>query len=186
MVQEAVQESDEIKKKGGLVKILILGINILLFVGGIGFFAMTKFGMLTPDTANETQRMVQDKTQDSMEASSDPASSPDHAMHTYATEEPLLFEMQPILVNLRGDRGRRYLNVSMHVEMTGEEEKEKIQKYLPLIRNRLILLMSEKTFEAVSSVDGKYILQEEVSQIYNEILGTDMVRRTLFTNFILQ
>ena len=94
--------------------------------------------------------------------------------------------LQPFVVNLSGDNGRRYLRVVMQLQLKGSKAKEDIEKNIALMRDRLIFLLSSKTFEDISSAQGKYQLQGEISKSINEALGATVVEKTYFTEFVVQ
>ena len=70
--------------------------------------------------------------------------------------------------------------------MKGSKAKEEFEKNLGQMRNRLLFLLSSKTFEDIGSIQGKYQLQEEISKSINEAVGAAVVEKTYFTEFVVQ
>lgn len=68
--------------------------------------------------------------------------------------------------------------VAASVETTSEE--------LQSIRHRLILLLSGKAFDEISTVEGKYQLRGEIRRDINDVLGTALVEKIYFTEFVFQ
>lgn len=94
--------------------------------------------------------------------------------------------MEMFLVNLSGANGRKLLKVLMELEVEGGKVQEEIEKRKPQIRDIIITLLSSKTYEQVSSVEGKEYLREEVRDTVNSFLTKGKIKRVLFTEFIYQ
>jgi flagellar FliL protein len=191
MAEAAVSEEAQ-GKKGSFGKILLLGLNGTLFLSGIGFFLLTKFGIFTAPTTAETQ--TETNTQQEMPVNGTPATQALPSAQAAASSQAavaqgsgILVELKPFVVNLRGDHRSRYLRIALQLEISTEKLEEDITKRLPQIRDRLIFLLSSKTFDEVSQMDGKYRLQDEITQNVNEVLGiATAVQKTYFTDFIVQ
>jgi flagellar protein FliL len=50
----------------------------------------------------------------------------------------------------------------------------------------LIFLLSSKTFADIDSTQGKYDLQAEITKTINETLDGPFIKKTYFTEFIVQ
>ena len=94
--------------------------------------------------------------------------------------------LAPFIVNLSGDQGQRYLRLVVQVEVRGELSKDELDKHLPEVRNRLIFLLSSKTFADIGSTQGKYDLQADITKNVNETLDGPFIKKTYFTEFIVQ
>jgi flagellar FliL protein len=55
-----------------------------------------------------------------------------------------------------------------------------------MLRDRLIFLLSSKTFEDLSTLEGKYQLQAEIAKKLNDALGVAVVEKAYFTEFVVQ
>jgi flagellar FliL protein len=189
---EAATSTEIEGKKKSFGKILFLGLSAILFLTGIGFFLLTKFGVLVPspsaDTKVEADAPQQIAAHTAPEAHTGPA---DHttapsATHVAAEGESALVELKPFVVNLQDEHRSRYLRLAIQLEIVGAKWEDEIQKRLPQVRNRLLFLLSNKTVDDISSVDGKYRLQEEIVQHVNETLEKAIVQKAYFTDFIVQ
>lgn len=94
--------------------------------------------------------------------------------------------MEMFLVNLSGANGRKLLKVLMELEVEGANVQGEIEKRKPQIRDIIITLLSSKSYEQVSSVEGKEYLREEVRDTVNSFLTKGKIKRVLFTEFIYQ
>ncbi len=94
--------------------------------------------------------------------------------------------LEPFVVNLKG--GYNFMKVSITLEVEGKGGAEAVQKEMPAIRNQIIFLLTEKTFEEVVTAEGKKTLQKEIAQKVNSILGEGKVKVTgvYFTELIVQ
>jgi flagellar FliL protein len=189
---EAAASTETEGKKRSLGKILLLGLSAVLFLTGIGFFLLTKFGVLgTPPTAapkveaNAPQQTAANTAPAAQAKPSEQEIAPS-ATPVAAEGESILVELKPFVVNLQDERRSRYLRIAIQLEIVGAKWEEELQKRLPQVRNRLLFLLSNKTVDEISSVDGKYRLQEEIVQHVNETLGKAIVQKTYFTDFIVQ
>lgn len=190
---EAAMSNEIQEKKGSFGKILFLGINILLCLAGVAFFLLTKFGILAPTPADDAATAAAANPCQPMAAQAAPPGRATPLGQVAPTVEPIqsqeegvFVQLKPFVVNLKGARSRRYLRVSMEMEIAGETWKAEFDKRLSQVRNRLIFLLSNKTFDDINSVEGKYALQDDITQQVNETLGRGLVRKTYFTDFIMQ
>ena len=182
---EAVAEVGASKEtKRSLGKILLLGVNTLLFIAGVAFFLLTKFGILhTPEVTEQPHTQA-------AQGEHKPASAPPHSHGTAPAEAPLgelvTVPLQAFVVNLSGENGRRYLRLVVQLQARGTKGKEEIEKHAGKLRDRVIFLLSSKTFEDLNTSEGKYQLQAEITKKLNDALGGAIVEKTYFTEFIVQ
>jgi len=85
---------------------------------------------------------------------------------------PVFEKLDPFVVNL-ADRGR-YLQVVMELRVADAKVQADVKKLLPEIRNGILLVLSGKRADDISSVEGKQRLQMEIRQAANRPLGIDL------------
>ncbi|HEY9396813.1 MAG TPA: flagellar basal body-associated FliL family protein [Burkholderiales bacterium] len=78
------------------------------------------------------------------------------------THAPSFLALEPFVVNLRGEDGDNYLRVGVVLEASDEVAIETAKTQLPRIRNGIILLLSSKTTDDISSMEGKQQLMQEI------------------------
>ncbi len=163
---------DEKEKKNSPVKlavVMIVGAILLVAVsmGGV-FFVMQSMGM---GGGGEKAKV---------EAShaNDPA--------IYYPIDP------PFVVNFK-DRGRtRFLQVSMEVMTRNPEVISAIEAHMPLIRNNILLVLSNHDAEALYSAEGKEMIRQQVMEELKTILVQEIgrvgeqVEGLYFTSFVTQ
>ena len=174
MADKKAQASEpEGKKKGGKLKLIIVLLLVLAILGG-GGFAAWKF-YLEPMMAGETH-------------AEKPAEGEEHA----ATEEEApatggqLVTLDSFVVNLADPMGRRYLKATMDVEVSGASAAQELTAAMPKVKDTLLLLLSSKSFEDISSMDRKIELKNQIVDRLNQILGKGKVRNVYFTEFVVQ
>jgi len=105
-----------------------------------------------------------------------------------ATIAPIFFPMESFTVNLKPDG--QFLQATFTLQIETEEEILKIKMFLPQIRSRLLLMLSNKTVEELSSIEGKKILGQEIEALmkepFKEGLASAKVSNVLFTSFVIQ
>jgi flagellar FliL protein len=190
---EAQQDTATQGKKSSFGKKLFLILNGVIFLAGIAFFLLTKFGML-PGTAAKTAPTPAataeqaTATEASRNTAAPGASATEASPDAEAIDEADLVMVQifPFVVNLSGDNGQRYLRIAIQVAVYGKATAAALDKHMTEARNRLLFLLSSKTFAEIGTVQGKYNLQAEISQHLNELLGGKLVGKAYFTEFIVQ
>ncbi len=195
------------RNKRSLLKLLLLALNVVLFLAGVGSLAWTKFG---PKPVASAVVQEQDQHEDLKDTAAHEPAAKGHEAPAKApaaakasgghgssagtksaggpggSAAPTLVPLTPFIVNLSGDQGQRYLRLVVQVEVRGELSKDELDKHLPEVRNRLIFLLSSKTFADIGSTQGKYDLQAEIIKNINETLDGPFIKKTYFTEFIVQ
>ncbi len=96
-----------------------------------------------------------------------------------------VLQLPPITVNISDPSGRRYLKLGMEVEVNADVAAA-VQANNPRIRDAIIMLLAGKTFNDISTPDGKVLLKAEVAARLNQILGAQRVIRVYFTDFVVE
>lgn len=95
--------------------------------------------------------------------------------------------IKDILVNPAGTNGTRYLSASIGLETSDfGEETDRFEELTPVIRDILLAILSSKTLEELSSIDGKERLRDEILVEVNKAIKPDSVRRVYFIDYVLQ
>jgi flagellar FliL protein len=96
-----------------------------------------------------------------------------------------LIPMETFLVNLSGSRGGKLARINMELEVSSTDVQEEIDKRKPQIRDIIIILLSSKTFQQISTREGKEQLRNEIKDTVNPFLTKGQIKRVYFTEFIL-
>jgi flagellar FliL protein len=74
------------------------------------------------------------------------------------------------VVNLSGDV-QHYLQVGIDLRVVDNHVNDQIKAHLPEIRNAVLLLLSSKTIETLSTIEQKNQLRAEIREAVNKPLG---------------
>lgn len=164
-------EGAEAKKPIGMIIGIIVG---LLVLGGGGYYAYINFFQEKP---------VEEKPAEGEEGKEEaPAEAP-------AEEDLLLgvmFPMDPFVVNLAGSEGKRFLKVTIFLELSTPEVHLEIKENIQKVTDSILILLSSKAFEDVYSVQGKFKLKDEITTRVNRFLVVGHIKEAYFTEFIIQ
>ncbi|SFM47578.1 flagellar basal body-associated FliL family protein [Thermodesulforhabdus norvegica] len=154
------EETRDEKKKGSKLKLIIL-VVLILILGGGGFFAYKKF----------------------FASSKDEESTPDKAPQL---QQVITHQLDTFLVNLADPGGKRYLKLTIDLELDNPKVIEEITQNNYKIRDTILLILSSKEFDDISTVGGKLALKKEIMTKLNSILTTGRVLNIYFTEFLVQ
>lgn len=161
--EEIVQE----EKKGGMLKWIIIAV-VLIALGVGGYFGYTMF-LANPDDEASTEEMAEGEGDAALESL-----------------EGQLVPLPVFLVNLADPLGRRYLKLGVEVEVRDIQVVEALAKYQAKIKDTLLLLLSSKTYDGLSTMEAKVELKQEIADRLNLILGKGSVLRVYITEMIVQ
>ncbi|MEW6184295.1 MAG: flagellar basal body-associated protein FliL [Thermodesulfobacteriota bacterium] len=99
-------------------------------------------------------------------------------------EKTVLFSLEPFILNL-SDPGR-HLKVAVQFELLSKEDETKVREGTPKLRDTIIMLLSSKTTEAVSSPEGKFQLKDEILLRSNQAFNKEIFKNVYFTDFVMQ
>ncbi len=95
----------------------------------------------------------------------------------------------PLVVNFEDGSVVRFLQITMEIMAHDQKAIESVQKNIPLIRNNLLLLMSNRNYQSMMSREGKEKLRQEalaeIRAVQKKEGGPD-VDDVLFTSFVVQ
>jgi len=102
---------------------------------------------------------------------------------------PIFISLDPFTVNLQGEDGR-LLQTVIALQMADEEDANKLKLHMPLVRSRLVMLLSGKQPEEVLTAEGKLKLAgeiaEQIKQPFSQGDAPMEIQNVLFTSFIVQ
>ena len=103
-------------------------------------------------------------------------------------KQPLgpIFSLETFIVNLADKGGKRYLRVTMDLELGNPELEAELTKRLPQVRDSVLMILPSKRFEDISSVEGKMALRDEILDVLNGFLTQGQVSKIYFKEFVVQ
>jgi flagellar FliL protein len=121
----------------------------------------------------------QEATAAPVEASPSPESSP-------LPEQSVPFALDPFLLNLADLSGKRYLRATFEFEVSPPPGAEEMKAKTSQIRDRIILVLTSKTFDEIRTTTGKGALREKILNELNPILTSGKARHIYFKEFVVQ
>lgn len=103
---------------------------------------------------------------------------------------PVFLPLDTFVVNLQSEAGDEFLQVNMTVQLQEQKELEVLKTYMPLIRNRILSILSAKKSSDILSPDGKSKLAAELSESIKQPFAKGVspakVDGVFFTSFVVQ
>jgi flagellar FliL protein len=171
------------KKK--LIILIAVGVVLLLLSVG-GTFAVIKMMKGHKSDAPKDEAAASESA-DAEKGKEDAAKEAESA----AKEPVVYFPMEPAFLTNFVVNGRpRYLQLSITLMTHDKATIEAVQKHMPLIRNRLVMLLSGEQFDMLRVRAGREALQLKLTDAVKEVLqketGKANIEKLLFTNFVMQ
>lgn len=178
------EKKEESKEEGGKSKkklFIIIGAALLvvLIIGGVaGFFLLKKDHPAAEQAAGHE-------------------AATGHGTATNTGEAPVpgavpkpdigpMVKIDEFIVNIISEEGSHYVKTSMSIEMSNAAVVEETTTRMPQIRDAVLLLIGNKTFEELQDLQGKKQLKSEITSKINSFLQTGQIKSIYFTDFIVQ
>lgn len=104
--------------------------------------------------------------------------------------KPSFHSLEKVVLSVKGKKQSHFVMLEVAIETRNLERISAIDGYMPVVRNSLLKLFSDKTYEALREHGTVNQLQEEVKQsILLAFADTDIVRDiddVLLTKYVLQ
>ncbi|WP_305043271.1 flagellar basal body-associated FliL family protein [Geoalkalibacter sp.] len=97
-----------------------------------------------------------------------------------------MVDVEPFIVNILDNDGTRYLKAALTLEAETPAGRQEIIERMPQIRDAILLVAGNKTFDELRDLQGKLQLRAELLGRVNEIMKRDRIRRIYFTEFVVQ
>ena len=94
--------------------------------------------------------------------------------------------LDDFVVNISDHERDRYLKLKAELELSIPELTDELDQRMPQIRDLIIGLLGNKSFEEVRTIEGKNFLREEILLRINSLLVSGKVKRVFFTEFVVQ
>jgi flagellar FliL protein len=106
------------------------------------------------------------------------------AQASVAPRAPVFLNLEPFTVNLLEENGEHYLQTSLVFQVADQQVVETMKLYLPVIRNRILLLLSGKRPSDIASPEGKAKLVAEVTAAVRESIPGSTPERGVVQTYI--
>lgn len=103
---------------------------------------------------------------------------------------PVFVTLESFTVNLQPENGDQYLQVGLVLKVTDSATVDTIKMHMPEIRNRILLLLSNKKASEISTVPGKQQLSAEIMYEARRPIASKQIQQGIigafFTSFVIQ
>lgn len=164
------EKTGEVKEGGSKKKlIIIIGAVVLLLIvgGGAGAWFFLKKDPPAPEEKDPGLQV------------------PVPALNKEAEIGPMV-NIDEFIVNIISGDTAHYVKASLTVELTNEQVQGEVEKRMPQMRDAILLLISNKTYEELQDLQGKRQLKAEISSKINSFLQSGQIKSVYFTNFVVQ
>lgn len=104
--------------------------------------------------------------------------------------KPIFVTIEPLTVNLHSDGKPRFLHVGVALRVNDEHEQARIAEAMPELRSRLLLLLSNREPDTLSTPAQKTALADEIRNELNRPLGPGLPPQRIagiaFNAFVVQ
>ena len=187
----------KIKKQGSspaflkiLVRVLIVTFVVLLQVG-ISYTVVTRF--LMSDSVEETETaLAEEPAKEEVEISDeDEETLTGDEMQIPASEVDYsklqgLVTLSDLVVNTAFSNGKRYFVTSLVLAVDDKKMVERVTEREPMIRDRLISLLSQKTYAWLGNFTNRETLRREILLTVKSVLECSEGIHVYFTKYVLQ
>ncbi len=180
--EESTEEGQQPKeKKSNMLMIIIIVVLILIILIG----ATVGILLMSGDDEAEVSSPppAQEKT---VSKSKRRSSSSNYNDSRQLSDIGILYPLDTFTVNLKSDAGRRYLKVTMSLELEGEELSLELDAKSPVLRDRIIRILTSKTLEEISSKKGKQKVSTQIMDTLNAMISDGTINGIYFTEFVIQ
>ncbi len=164
-------KSSETEKSGGNKKLIIIIAAVLIILIGGGVAAYLLLLKAPPpeeeEPATEQAAMI----------------NPDEIDPSVIGP---MIDLQEFVVNIISEDGTHFLRTALTLELTNDIVLEEATQRMPQIRNAVLLLITNKTFEELRDLHGKKQVTAEIKSKINSFLTTGQVRNVFLTDFVIQ
>jgi flagellar FliL protein len=187
--EAAAKAVEAAARKKKLLLLAVIGVVLLLIAGGGTWFALR---MLNGDKALPAEAKPEEHaaaeagkaTKDAKDSKDAKGEKPAHKEALYDVLDP------PFLANYQVAGRSHYLQMSLAVMARDQAAIDAVHTHMPLLRNRIVMLLSGEVFEQLQSDEGRVQLRQKLLEAIQEILkketGNPQIEQVFFTNFVMQ
>jgi flagellar FliL protein len=107
-----------------------------------------------------------------------------------AVPAPIFIPITPFTVTLQSADRERIVHIALTLRVADEQSRQRLEKYMPEVRSRVLMLLSAQTPESVQTPQGKIDLASAIMKMVNKpftpLPDGQYVTDVLFTEFVVQ
>ena len=152
--------------KKGLMILVVCFVVIVLGVGAGLYILWGKVSGVAPETLESAEKMAEKKDVKVMVKA--------------------LLSMETFVVNLADPGGKRYLRVTIALEINDKDFVDEAKKSVPQMRDKVLLILPAKKFKDIRTSSGKGSLRKEMIAQLNPLLDKCKITNLYFQEFVIQ
>lgn len=161
-------------KKKGVMKFVLIGVAVVALIA----ISVGASVYLTSNLSADKEA-TNEKTKDGKKTA------------PKVVKTPIYFKFEaPFVVNFISPSNMRFLQIEMQVMTYEQEVIPVIEQAMPVIRNNLILLLSDLASDELNTHEGKLKVRvavlAEIQKVIQERLGKPGVEEVYFTSLVMQ
>jgi len=187
MAEEEKKDEAPKKPKSPLGPIVLAGVNTLAILITLGVIFYTQVLFKRPPITESKEREALEEMEKKKNKE-------------VAAGEVGLIEFKPITVNIKQAihkaknpkndspmiRGSlRFVTIGLKVQIKNMELSPQIEAVRPFIMDQLITLLGHKNYEDLNNVHGRYILKNEIQDMINALVKTELVNKIYIEKFVI-
>ena len=106
------------------------------------------------------------------------------------TQAPVFVSLEVFTVNLQPDPDDKFLQTEISLQVTNTEQAELLKVQMPVVKSRLLMLLTSKTASDISTTEGKQRLSDEIVMVIKKPFSINAkpqeVSGVFFTSFVIQ
>lgn len=183
MAEKKTEETEEVapaekKSSNMLMIVIIIVLFLIIIIGGVVAYLLM---------GNDEQAQTSQPKQELSAPKKVSRGSSTKLDNTRTLNEiGTLYPLDTFTVNLKSNTDRRYLKVTMSLELEGENLSVELDAKSAVLRDRIIRILTSKTLEEISSKKGKEKVSQQIMDALNAMLSKGKIKGIYFTEFVIQ
>jgi flagellar FliL protein len=87
---------------------------------------------------------------------------------------PIYIPLEEMIVNLPGRGGEHYLQTKIVLRTNDSATEGKIKNFMPVIRDKIITVLSSRQMQELATVEGKVMMAREIALVINSIIAPQL------------
>ena len=87
---------------------------------------------------------------------------------------PIYIPLDEMVVNLPGRGGEHYLQAKIVLRTNDSGTESKIKNFMPVIRDKIITVLSSRQMQELATVEGKVMMAREIALVINSIIAPQL------------
>ena len=152
------ESSEDAPKPKGKAKLFIMIGLVVVIAGAVGgYFYM--------------QHSAAEKQRQEAEAKRPENILKKQLMERKENAPPIYIPMEEMIVNLPGRGGEHYLQTKIVLRTADSGTESKIKQFEPVIRDKIITVLSSRQMQELATVEGKTMMAREIALVINSIIA---------------